>query len=496
MLPQFLANFLPSALAPLELVTRFAFFGKFSAERDTIANEPVVRRGRIALSKASMPKSARFRKSTGSLAGYVIRFWPNLKCQGGMPVGDSVYVLGGFQTDFARHLGREGGDSLSLMREVIDGTLSDARIDPSDVDVAHVGNFTGELFSHQGQLGGLVAQCRPELEGVPASRHEAACASGGVAVLAAMADIEAGRYEVALVVGLELMRHVPAEVGADYLAAAAHYGHEAVDATYLWPSMFADLADTYEARYGLDGRHLEQLSLMAYRNAKHNPNAQTRGWDVDADRYRSQPQNPAVAGRLTKLDCGRITDGAAGLVLASAGAAERWAKRHRVTDALPKMLGWGHRTASLSFATKVARAQGDDYVFPQLRRAIVDARLRAGLDPSDPAGSLDAVEVHDCFSITGYMLVDHLGFAAPGHAAEVLDAGLIEPGGAVPLNPSGGLLGLGHPVGATGVRMVVDAARQVSGRAGACQVDGAKRVQTVNLGGSATTSVSFVVGSE
>ncbi len=104
------------------------------------------------------------------------------------------------------------------------------------------------------------------------------------------------------------------------------------------------------------------------------------------------------------------------------------------------------------------------------------------------------MEVHDCFSITGYAIVDHLGLAPPGEAWRPIEEGHFQSGGALPVNPSGGLLGLGHPVGATGVRMLHDAARQVRGDAGATQVEGAKRAQTLNLGGSATTTVSFVVG--
>ena len=106
---------------------------------------------------------------------------------------------------------------------------------------------------------------------------------------------------------------------------------------------------------------------------------------------------------------------------------------------------------------------------------------------------IDAAETHDCFTSTEYMAIDHLGLTAPGQSWQAIEDGSIELGGRLPINPSGGLIGLGHPVGATGVRMLLDAAKQVRGTAGDYQVDGANRVQTLNIGDSATTTVSFIV---
>jgi len=131
-------------------------------------------------------------------------------------------------------------------------------------------------------------------------------------------------------------------------------------------------------------------------------------------------------------------------------------------------------------------------VFPQVRRAILDARARAGIAP-DVSG-IDAVETHDCFTVTEYMAIDHLGLTAPGESWKAIESGDIAMGGKLPINPSGGLIGTGHPVGATGVRMLLDAWKQTTGQAGDYQVEDAKTVQTLNIGGSTTTTVSFVVG--
>jgi len=106
---------------------------------------------------------------------------------------------------------------------------------------------------------------------------------------------------------------------------------------------------------------------------------------------------------------------------------------------------------------------------------------------------VDVVELHDCFSITALMLLHHLGLGAPEELSRRIADGQFSGEGQCVVNPGGGLVGLGHPVGATGVRMVLDAARQVTDRAGETQVRGARRAQTLNIGGSATTTVSFVL---
>ncbi|HMJ74484.1 MAG TPA: hypothetical protein VK507_00845 [Iamia sp.] len=131
-------------------------------------------------------------------------------------------------------------------------------------------------------------------------------------------------------------------------------------------------------------------------------------------------------------------------------------------------------------------------MLPHVRDTFADALGRAGLATVD---DLDAVEVHDCFAMSAYMAIDHVGITAPGDAWKAVEAGETARAGRIPVNPGGGLIGGGHPVGATGVRMLVDATRQVTGRAGATQVDGAATVATLNIGGSTATTCSFVVTS-
>ena len=404
-----------------------------------------------------------------------------------------VYILGGWQTDFASNWARRDMDLADAFSEVVGKGLDNVGLDPKDIETGHVGNFVGELFARQGLLGGFFGLVHPDFDGLPTARHEAACASGSVAILAATAEIEAGRYDLACVVGLEQMRNVGGQTAAEYLGAAAWTGHEFGDATYVWPRAFSDLAEEYERRYGLKYEHLMRIAEINFANAKRNPNAQTRQWAFNDKSFTADDEaNPVVEGRTRKQDCGQVTDGSAVIFLASEKrAADYAAKRGVPLESLPRIKGWGHRSAPISYSAKVRASADQEYVFPQVRRAIEDARRRAGVTD---LGQIDVVETHDCFTTTEYMAIDHLGLTAPGEAWKAIEAGDIEIGGRLPINPSGGLIGLGHPVGATGVRMALDAFKQVTGQAGDYQVEGAKTCQTLNIGGSTTTTVSLVVG--
>jgi acetyl-CoA C-acetyltransferase len=402
----------------------------------------------------------------------------------------STSVIGGYQTDFARNTVKEGGSIADLFAEAVEHTLSAAGIAPADVDVIHVGNAFGQLFTGQGQLGGMPATVEPALWGVPAMRHEAACASGSMAILAAMAEIEAGRYDVALVIGAEIEKSVGGEQGARYLGAAAWIGNEGQQATFMWPYMFDKLADEYDRRYGIDDAHLHAIAELNVRNARRNPNAQTRHWNFTPESFTNDDTaNPAVEGRIRRTDCSAMTDGAAGVVLVS----DRYLAGHPEVAGRPvaRILGWGHRTVGLSLQQKIDHAADDPYVLPHVRQTILDAFDRAGIAGVD---ELDAIETHDCFTMSEYMAIDHFGITGPGDSFKAIEGGDLEIGGRIPVNPSGGLIGLGHPVGATGVRMMLDAYKQVNDLAGDYQVEGARKVATLNIGGSTTTSASFVVG--
>lgn len=403
-----------------------------------------------------------------------------------------TFILGGYQTDFAKVWSRSGQDLSDMMREACLGALQASGVEPSQVQTIHVGNAFAELQRQQAHLGAMVAQVVPELWGVPAMRHEGACASSSLAVLAAMAEIEAGRYDCALIVGIEEFKNLPGDQASVNQNAAAWQGREDIDCTFMWPAAFGLLAQEYEARYGLERKYLNRIAELNYGNARRNPLAQTRKWQFDNLSFTDDDQaNPMIEPGTRRQDCGQITDGACALVLASADFAREHLARHgRLLAGTPHISGWGHRNAGLRLKDKLERSRGAPYVFPHVRQAIEDAWRRADVPG---IASISGIETHDCFTTTEYMAIDHFGLTPPGQSWQALESGTIEPGGGCPVNMSGGLIGCGHPVGATGTRMLLDAARQVSGHAGECQIEGAERVQTLNIGGSCATVASFVV---
>jgi acetyl-CoA C-acetyltransferase len=397
----------------------------------------------------------------------------------------NVWILGGYQSDFARNFTNEGHDFADLTAEVVTNTLGAARIDASDIEVIHVGNAFGEMFARQGHLGAMPASINGNLWETPASRHEAACASGSVATLAAIADLRSGAYRSALVVGVELEKTVPGDIAAQHLGAAAWTDHEGADAKFMWPYMFDRVADEYDRRYGLDEVHLRAIAQLNFANARTNPNAQTRNWTVP-DPISADEANPPIEGRLRRFDCSQMTDGGAGIVLVT----DDYLRDHPGVQPAARIDGWGHRTVGLGLQQKLDRAADGPYVLPHVRSAVLDAFGRAHVTLDD----VDGFEVHDCFTPSEYLAIDHIGLTGPGESWKAIENNEIGLGGRLPINPSGGLIGGGHPVGASGVRMLVDAAKQVSGAAGDYQVEGAKRFGTLNFGGSTATTVSFVVG--
>jgi acetyl-CoA C-acetyltransferase len=404
-----------------------------------------------------------------------------------------VYVLGGAQTDFARNWSKEGKHFVAMMREATLAALEATKIEPREVQTAHVGNFAAELYAKQGHIGAFFLEIDPTFSGLPTSRHEAACASGSIALIAASAEIEAERYDLACVVGVEQMKTVDSTTGGDYLGTAAWYEREAKGIEFPFPKLFGRLGDEYDKRYGLKDEHLAHISAVNYSNAKRNPNAQTRNWFMSESHAQHESKfNQVIGGRIKVSDCSQVTDGSVAIFLASEKFASAWAKRNgkQLAD-IPRILGWGHHTAPLEFDTKVLESRDNAYVLPHTRQAILDAFKRAGIGS---AADLSGIETHDCFTTSEYMAIDHFGITKPGESWKAVEEGVIELGGKLPINPSGGLIGAGHPVGATGVRQMLDCHRQITHSAGDYQVENAKKFAMMNIGGSGTTSCVFIVG--
>ena len=411
-----------------------------------------------------------------------------------------VYILGGAQTDFERNWKKEGKNMVALLKEAIADGFADADVTFDDVRelnagnrvACFVGNFIAEKYTEQGHLGAFLTEVNPAFYGVPSARYEAACASSSVAIDAARAKIVAGECDLAVVVGWELMKTVDSKLGADFLGRAAYYELEGKGVVLPFPKLFGRLADETLAKYpNLDEKRymdaLAEISVINYANAKRNPLAQTRKWfmSINQARARGTETNPLVGGRLAVSDCSQITDGAAVVVLCS----EQFAK-DRGIDGKPVIKGYGHRVAPLLFDKKMADNSGSEYILPWTRQTVLDAYGRSGLTVDD----IDCFETHDCFTSSEYAAISCFGIAPPGREYEAIEDGTIAFGGRKPINASGGLIGCGHPVGASGARMFLDLYKQVTGQAGNYQVQGVENAMMLNIGGSATTNYVFVVG--
>ncbi len=413
-----------------------------------------------------------------------------------------VYILGGAQTDFERNWTKEGKGMRALLREALADGLQDAGLNYDDVKelnkenriACFVGNFIAEKYIDQGHLGGFLTEVDPAFYGVPSARYEAACASSSVAIDAAATKIRSDDYDVAIVVGWELMKTVDSKIGGSFLGRAAVYETEGKGIDMPFPKLFGKLADETIKKYpSLDENRymnaLARISVINYSNAKRNPLAQTRKWFMSYEqaRARGTETNPLVGGRLGISDCSQVTDGAAVVVLCS----ERFLNERGYKDK-PIIKGYGHRVAPMLFEKKMEDNKGSEYTLPWTRQAVLDAYKRAGMTVDD----IDVFETHDCFTSSEYAAISAFGLTAPGEEYKVIESGMIAFDGQKPINPSGGLIGCGHPVGASGARMLLDLYKQVTSQAGRYQIKEAKNGLMLNIGGSATTNYVFVVGRE
>ena len=413
-----------------------------------------------------------------------------------------VYILGGAQTDFERNWKKEGKGMVALLKEVVADGLGGAGLSFDDVRklnaenriACFVGNFIAEKYTDQGHLGAFLTEVNSAFYGIPSARYEAACASSSVAIDAAATKIKSGDYDIAIVVGWELMKTVDSRLGGDYLGRAAYYEKEGMGIDFPFPRLFGRLVDETLKKYReLDEKRymdaLAKISVMNYANAKRNPLAQTRKWFMSYEQAstRGTETNPLVGGKLAVSDCSQVTDGAAVVVLCS----EAFLKERGI-EGKPIIKGFGHRTAPMLFEKKMKDNEGSLYTLPWTRQAVLDAYKRSGLSVDD----IDVFETHDCFTSSEYAAISAFGLTEPGKEYEAVESGLIAFDGKKPINPSGGLIGCGHPVGASGARMFLDLYKQVTGTAGGYQIEGVKNGMMLNIGGSATTNYVFVVGME
>lgn len=413
---------------------------------------------------------------------------------------NKVYVLGGAQTDFERNWTKEGKNVIALLKEAVTDGLAGVGLSFRDIKELNrqnriclfVGNFIAENYINQGHLGALLTEVDESFYGIPSARYEAACASSSVALDAAISKIRTGDYDICIVIGFELMKTVDARIGGSYLGKAALYEKEGENIDFPFPKLFGKLADEFIQKYNLDEKRymdaLAQISDINYRNAKRNPMAQTRKWFMNYEQAsnRGTETNALVGGRLAVSDCSQVTDGAAVVILAS----EKYVEDYPQYKDSPIVKGYGHRTAPMRFDKKMANNISSKYVLPWTKQAVEDCYIRACMSVDD----IDCFETHDCFTSSEYAAISAFGLTEPGKEYEAIESGVITFEGEKPINPSGGLIGCGHPVGASGARMFLDIYKQVSGRAGTYQVRGARNAMMLNIGGSATTNYAFIIG--
>jgi acetyl-CoA acetyltransferase len=334
-----------------------------------------------------------------------------------------------------------------LGREAVWAALKDAGVGPQDIEVAYLGNLTeGRETGHNSCVAQEILM-GVGIRGIPITRVENACSSGSTAFREAWMAVGSGLYDIAVALGVEkLTGRGPAPLSriGDTMEGIAGFSP---------PGMWAMRARRHMAQYGTT---LEQMAKVAVKNRSHgrlNPRAQYPK-EVTVQEVRNSPM---ICNPLTLFDSCPTTDGGAAAILCSEEVAKRYTTRFIYAAA-----------AALKSGTY--ESLRDIAVNDIERRASREAYERAGIGPED----LDLAEVHDCFTIAEIVRTENLGFCKEGEGGRLVEEGVTTLGGRLPVNPSGGLLCKGHPIGATGIAQVAELVWQLRGEAGPRQVAGAK----------------------
>jgi acetyl-CoA C-acetyltransferase len=385
-------------------------------------------------------------------------------------IRDRVAIVGMGCTRFAEHWDK-GLDDLLL--DATGEAFASAGVGKDDVDAYWVGTA-------QSGMSGMMLAKPLRLEGKPVTRVENMCATGSEALRQAAYAVASGAYDVAMAVGAEKVK----DSGYQGLNAFP-IPTDGTNRTLTAAAMFSMVAPAYAERYGVDRgelrRVLATIAAKNHHNGARNDRAQFRR-EMTADAICAMP---AVAGDLSVFDCAGVADGAAAAVVVRAEDAHRYTDRPLYVKALSSVAGNGSGLTDPAY---------DYTTFPEVARCAADAYAQAGV--TDPRAELAMAEVHDCFTPTELVLMEDLGFCDRGTAWKEILAGTFDLEGDLPVNPDGGLKSFGHPVGASGLRMMFEAWLQLRGEA-----PEERRIRTVperslalthNLGGYPGEMVSFV----
>ncbi len=382
-----------------------------------------------------------------------------------------IKILGTGMTKFGEHWNKSLVD---LAEEAGMKAVKDSNLKLKDLEAIFVGNMLSASVTGQEHLGALVAERLGSK--IPAVRIEGACASGAMAVHQACLAIASGHYQKVLVIGVEKMTDLStAEVNRALMGASAE-AEEGVNG-FTFASLYALMARVYMEKYGLKEKDLAQVAVKNHAHASLNPLAQFP-FKVS---LKQVLESPLVADPLKVLDCSGITDGAAAVVLSS----RPWTVDNKQISV--SIIGNSLISDTLSLS-----ARGEITEQEATRKAVQEALRMAGIKLKE----VDLAEVHDCFTIAEIISLESLGFFKKGEAGKATARGETSLNGRLPVNTSGGLKACGHPVGATGVKQIVELALQLRGQAGKRQVKNARIGLAQNIGGSGSTAVIHILERE
>ena len=383
-----------------------------------------------------------------------------------------VALAGIGKTPFGALTGR---DLRSLAVESIAKCLQDSNLPPSAVQAFYLGNFAGPQFVGQNHLAPYVAAAA-SLEGIPATRFEAACASSGAAFFHAWMAVAAGVYDTVMVTGVEKMTSQTTPKVAEILAGAGDLAGE-IRAGATFPALFAMIARRHMYEFGTTREQLAAVAVKNHDNGALNPDAHLRKRITLEQALAGKP----VAEPLTVYDCSLVSDGAASVLITTVERARDLSSRKSVVV----VRGIAQTSDHVALDEKESIT-----TFPAVRAAGEKAYAMAGVGPRD----IDVAELHDCFTIAEIIATEDLGFVKKGEGGPYAASGATARGGERPVNTSGGLKSKGHPVGATGVAQLCDVALQLRGEAGERQLARAELGLAQNLGGSGATCVVTILG--
>jgi acetyl-CoA C-acetyltransferase len=337
------------------------------------------------------------------------------------------------------------------------------------LDAVFVGNMAAGQFVGQEHLGPLLVD-HLGMPGVAAARVESACASGGLALRTAFAEVASGMSDLVMAAGVEKMTDA-ADV-TEVLATAADQELEAYHGI-TFPGLYAMIARAHMAQHGTTEEDLSWVSVKNHRHGALNPKAQFPA-EVSLE---AVMRSSMVADPLRLLHCSPVSDGAAAVLLCPLDQARQY------TDRPVKIRGSGLATGTMALADR-----RDIAFLDAVQLSAQRAYALAGLTPAD----IQVAEVHDCFAIAEICCIEALGLVARGQGNAAARTGETALGGRIPVNTSGGLKAKGHPVGATGIAQAIELVEQLRGEAGARQVEGARIALAQNMGGSGASSVVHI----